>query len=374
MIKTSELIKLLAERKGFKAKETEDFVGTFFDVIVEGLQTDGIVKIKGLGTFKVTSVKERESINVNTGERVIISGHNKLTFTPDTSMRDMVNKPFSQFETVVINDGVDFADMTEDGDMEDAVETANEETVTTQVTDKVTVKAEDAMKIAEETAEQASPEPVCETNNMMTEKNSSLSCDTRVSSAPSSEIVSPTPQCQDEVLEATHPTTATEPSPPQKKGIIKYIVATACGILLFILGYWVGKTFGTLSKESPKIVQTTKQMARKPQRQSQIASQDTVKSQRQTTEESVPAPKITNHDEFEAANQKVAYGAYKIIGVERIVVARKGQTLYSISKAHLGPGSEVYVQALNEGVKDIKEGQKIKIPKLISKKKLATRQ
>ncbi len=217
MIKTSELIKLLAERKGFKAKETEDFVGTFFDVIVEGLQTDGIVKIKGLGTFKVTSVKERESINVNTGERVIISGHNKLTFTPDTSMRDMVNKPFSQFETVVINDGVDFADMTEDGDMEDAVETANEETVTTQVTDKVTVKAEDAMKIAEETAEQASPEPVCETNNMMTEKNSSLSCDTRVSSAPSSEIVSPTPQCQDEVLEATHPTTATEPSPPPKK-------------------------------------------------------------------------------------------------------------------------------------------------------------
>ena len=79
----------------------------FFDIISSELKNGNQVKIKGLGTFKVQAVKPRESVNVNTGERVLIEGHDKISFTPDTVMKELVNKPFSQFETVVINDGVD---------------------------------------------------------------------------------------------------------------------------------------------------------------------------------------------------------------------------------------------------------------------------
>ena len=86
------------------------FVTVLFDVVATGLETDRQVKIKGLGTFKVIDVRDRESVNVNTGERIIIDGRSKITFTPDAIMRDLVNRPFAQFETVVINDGVDIGD------------------------------------------------------------------------------------------------------------------------------------------------------------------------------------------------------------------------------------------------------------------------
>ena len=90
-----------------------------FLVVDKGLDADRLVKIKGLGTFKVTSVKPRESINVNTGARVVIEGHDKVSFTPDTSMRDLINKPFAQFETVVLKDDVDFSDIEHDNSDEE---------------------------------------------------------------------------------------------------------------------------------------------------------------------------------------------------------------------------------------------------------------
>jgi nucleoid DNA-binding protein len=92
-------------------KDAETFVAMLFDVVNDGLMKDKLVKVKGLGTFKVASVKDRESVNVNTGERVLIEGHDKITFTPDAALRDFVNKPFAQFETVIVKDGVDFSDL-----------------------------------------------------------------------------------------------------------------------------------------------------------------------------------------------------------------------------------------------------------------------
>lgn len=104
----SDIAAAVARRHHLGKKESADIVSEFFKIITEGLQSDKQVKVRGLGTFKVTYVKARESVNVNTGERVVIEGHDKVTFVPDNSMKEIVNKPFSQFTTVVVNDGVNF--------------------------------------------------------------------------------------------------------------------------------------------------------------------------------------------------------------------------------------------------------------------------
>ena len=105
--------KLLADKSGLSQVEAELFIRKMFDVCNQGLDVDKQVKIKWLGTFKVQATKDRESINVNTGERFTIEGRDKLTFTPDNILKEIVNKPFAQFETVVVNDGVDFDEIDE---------------------------------------------------------------------------------------------------------------------------------------------------------------------------------------------------------------------------------------------------------------------
>lgn len=102
------LAQKLAEKTGISQQDAELFIRKMFDVVNEGLQADKQVKMKWLGTFKVTSVKDRESVDVNTGERIVIEGRDKISFTPDTILKEIINKPFAQFETVVVNDGVEF--------------------------------------------------------------------------------------------------------------------------------------------------------------------------------------------------------------------------------------------------------------------------
>ena len=107
-ISLSDLAQRLAEKSGISLQNAELFIRKMFDVANEGLQSDKLVKMKWLGTFKVMAVKDRESVDVNTGERIIIEGRDKISFTPDNILKEIVNKPFAQFETVVVNDGVDF--------------------------------------------------------------------------------------------------------------------------------------------------------------------------------------------------------------------------------------------------------------------------
>ena len=107
-ISLSDLAQRLAEKSGISLQDAELFIRKMFDVANEGLQSDKLVKMKWLGTFKVMAVKDRESVEVNTGERIIIEGRDKISFTPDNILKEIVNKPFAQFETVVVNDGVDF--------------------------------------------------------------------------------------------------------------------------------------------------------------------------------------------------------------------------------------------------------------------------
>lgn len=107
-ISLNDLAQRLAEKSGISLQDAELFIRRMFDVANEGLQSDKLVKMKWLGTFKVMAVKDRESVDVNTGERIIIEGRDKISFTPDNILKEIVNKPFAQFETVVVNDGVDF--------------------------------------------------------------------------------------------------------------------------------------------------------------------------------------------------------------------------------------------------------------------------
>lgn len=104
----TELARMLSSKHNMSQADAENFVRLMFAVVGDGLEQEKLVKIKSFGTFKMGSVKDRESVDVNTGERIVIEGRNKINFTPDNALRDFVNRPFAQFETVMVNDGVDF--------------------------------------------------------------------------------------------------------------------------------------------------------------------------------------------------------------------------------------------------------------------------
>lgn len=150
--------KLLADKSGLSQVEAELFIRKMFDVCNQGLEADKQVKIKWLGTFKVQATKDRESINVNTGERFTIEGRDKLTFTPDNILKEIVNKPFAQFETVVVNDGVDFDEIDEKFGEEQAEEAPSEvidfldeeEEATTPNPDVVVIESEKKEKKEDE--------------------------------------------------------------------------------------------------------------------------------------------------------------------------------------------------------------------------------
>ena len=147
-ITLQDLINLFSEKQGMNKKDAEVFVRTMFELIEEALATEKYVKIKGLGTFKLTEVDSRDSVNVNTGERIEIQGHTKISFTPDVTMKELINKPFSHFETVVLNEGVEL----EDTPVETPEEIVQEEIISETI-------------IAEEPAivEEPQPEPIVET-------------------------------------------------------------------------------------------------------------------------------------------------------------------------------------------------------------------
>ena len=153
------LADILVKKNGLADNEAQNFVNGIFEVIKEGLETDKLVKIKGFGTFKIIDVDPRESVNVNTGERVLIEGHQKVTFTPDSTMKEMVNRPFSQFDTVILKDGVDFSgiDITIDNNNTQDTEEDNliaEEEVAVSVDNKAEGKNVEEKSVEEKTVEE----------------------------------------------------------------------------------------------------------------------------------------------------------------------------------------------------------------------------
>lgn len=159
-----DLIDLLAEKHGMGKKDAESFVKEFFLLVEESLEKDKYVKIRGLGTFKLIDVESRESVNVNTGERIEIQGHTKVSFTPEPSLKEVINKPFSHFETVVLNENTVLEDTlleNENDDEEEVVQNSTEvstkdiaeKTDMAEITEKIVVveqpNTEEIVELAE---------------------------------------------------------------------------------------------------------------------------------------------------------------------------------------------------------------------------------
>ena len=165
-----DISKVLIERNGLNKKVAAAFVNAMFDVIQQALERDRIVKVKGLGTFKIIDVDDRESVNVNTGERVLIEGHDKITFVPDALMKELVNKPFSQFETVVLKDGVDFDSVETPQDQEMSDDNAESSMPLVEFGDSINIKPvilgiikdQPDEKPVEKPVEKPAPEPMPE--------------------------------------------------------------------------------------------------------------------------------------------------------------------------------------------------------------------
>ena len=153
-----DLIDLLAEKHGMSRKNADSFVKEFFQLIEEALEKDKYVKIKGLGAFKLIDVESRESVNVNTGERFEIQGHTKVSFTPEPALKDIINKPFAHFETVVLNEGTVLEDTPVDSDSEEDEDT--EQKVEDAVPEVVAGSAVETPEIAEKIDSPVEPEPV----------------------------------------------------------------------------------------------------------------------------------------------------------------------------------------------------------------------
>ena len=146
-----QLAEILVKKNGLNEKEAQDFVVAIFEIVKEGLEQDKLVKIKGFGTFKIIDIDPRASINVNTGERVLIEGHQKITFTPDAVMKEMVNRPFSQFETVILNDGVDLSEIDRTYNFEPDNNTGVEESETEQDTQETQDNTQDTQDNTQDT-------------------------------------------------------------------------------------------------------------------------------------------------------------------------------------------------------------------------------
>ena len=200
----SILAKAISSKRGLKQAEAERFITKMFEVANEGLQEDKLLKMKWLGTFKVTAVKDRESIDVNTGERILIEGRDKITFTPDNILKEIINKPFAQFETVVLNDGVDFTDIDEkfanlsDKDTDEVVDASLEVMADeTEVVSETSQAEASTSAIGDATSEQApektQPEQIAEDEVHVfggAEENAPISDDVQVISDDHVQVIS----------------------------------------------------------------------------------------------------------------------------------------------------------------------------------------
>ena len=369
-----DLCSVLTSKNGLDDKESHRFIKAMFDVIQEGLDEDKIVKVKGLGTFKIIEVDDRESINVNTGERVLIEGHSKLTFTPDSVMKEIVNKPFSQFETVILNEGVDFPEpVVEEPAVEDIIADepaeGKEIIVEPQVDNKVAEQSVEEEPVAEKTVaeEPVAEEPVAEDSVVeFTDDNDN------VQSGEENSV-------EESVFETSN-----------NNSILRWILSGVAVLLLILGAAYGGYLYGRyeLSEEiAYKQMKADLKTAEITTKKAQVAiKKDSVAQEVDATK--IGAMSIDNEDEsvndeakteatktssdkYEAMDIRVRTGAYRIIGEDRTVKAKAGQTVEDIATKLLGPGMSCYVEVYNglEGKATLKEGQTIKIPKLELKKR-----
>lgn len=377
-ISIQELSAILVTKSGLKKKDAERFSTTIFEVIKDGLKNDRLVKIKGFGTFKVINIESRESINVNTGERVVIEGHEKVTFTPDGTMKELVNKPFSLFETVILNEGVTFDD----------ISLRDLELEATQESDVLLVQEPDVPPVQESVAEQESV--IVEPRESLTVE---LSKETEI--VDKEELEEPEKDSEEEIKEE-----AEEDEEMSKKyKNVFWTIATVAVIASFFIGYFVGRMTAPqpvveAKKADSSVVSSvdmlnTDTMSLKNDTATAVIAESSVKSDSSDKAEpsvmeevakkepeekkepaAVEAPAVDSK-KYEQADARVRTGAYRIVGTSREITVQPGENIYRITACYLGHGMECYIEAYN-GLKPgstLKAGQTLKIPKLEVKKK-----
>ena len=409
MAKVNDFARELSEKYGLSLGDASDFVSAMFDVVKEELDgADSSVKIKGFGTFKVSAVGARASVDVNTGERIIIDGRNKISFTPEVLLRDRVNRPFVQFETVVLNDGVDFSEIDEESEEElDSVSETEPQGVQlspTAPTSQPTDQSTDQPAPAEQPqgVQLSSTAPTSQsTDHYSSSETASKAVNTEEHRDMARRLMTPkTETIEEDGEESDDKTTATAPEADdegiviggcrQRSPRIMYVLTIASFIILVSLGIGMYFLYQRIEEKNHVIdrlesrLYAQQEAAERADAQPAVAVKDTIVSNdslraaEKAKKDSIAASKSAveaKASQSSAApstattpsdynyDTRVRTGAYIIVGVAKTVTVQPGQTLASISKAYLGEGMECYVEVLNNR-HSVKAGEKLKIPQL----------
>lgn len=383
----NNIAKVLVEKNGLEPKEAMMFTTAMFDLIHDRLNEEGIVKVKGLGTFKMIRVEARESINVRTGERVLIDSHAKITFTPDAVMKELVNKPFSQFETVVLNDDVEFTDMKSEETTDETNNSEQSESLVDVVSEGET--PEPAPEPAPEPVAEPTPEPTPEPAPVVApEPVAEVAPEPApvVAPEPTREVPEPTVPSADEESEENTSAVQTCYEEDEEEShwhrnigwaflVLVLMAASAVGGYLYGVGQIPSQTAmaDTVSavKVNPVVTDT---LVNDSLKADSVAVKTEAKHEDKAASEEQPQEKTSQnlHDKYAEMDARVRTGAYKITGLDREVKVRAGDNLKRIARRELGSDDMVcYIEVFNKmnASAELKEGQTIKIPALKLKKK-----
>ena len=415
----TQLATILVKKNGISNDEALKFVTAIFDIVKEGLETDKLVKIKGFGTFKIIDVDPRESVNVNTGERVLINGHQKITFTPDSVMKEMVNRPFAQFETVVLNDGVDFSDIDKLSNINENIDKQEEPQEELQ---EIIQEEEEKKEEGQEEVHDITPQE-SSNNDDVVRNQTTISPTKELAETSTKETAEETSEKQIEELaekpiEETAEKLIEEPAEKQieepaedpiedfdkeenSHNFTTILLSIASCLLLMAASAYIGYLYGIeegrhqektsqISKYSTYLDKQNEELRTKRLVEEAKATKEAEKTKNDTTKQTAKDNKTDtttnnkpkennktkednnddNFSKYDTMDARVRTGAYVIVGIDKYIIVREGQTVGKIAKALLGPGMSCYIEVLN-GVTEnepLKEGTKIKIPKLRHKK------
>ena len=389
-ITLQDLVELLSEKNDMTKKNADAFLRCMFDLIEEALTNEKYVKIKGFGTFKLTEVDSRESMNVNTGERIEIQGHTKISFTPDTTMKELINKPFSHFETVILNDGVELEDTP--FDIEPKVEEMADEMVE-KIIEEPQVEVEPVVEVKVEVAEEPvvspvvdEPIPVEEVSEAVEEEPNEIEAvvdeEPEVSEPvdieekpveveekvePIEEEISEEVSIPEEKVEEKPEIVVPEAPRSENKTTFKVLIGIIVVLLLIILFgvYWIffrqekvdtNWEYTAPVKETASVVQVEEQQAVKED--TLLVNKDTMVVQPVQEEQTMVLPEDV---------------VYEITGTITTLTLEPGQTLVKLALKYYGSKNfwPYIVQHNPDVIKDadrVPKGATIKIPKLEPKK------
>lgn len=423
----TQLATILVKKNGISNDEALKFVTAIFDIVKEGLETDKLVKIKGFGTFKIIDVDPRESVNVNTGERVLINGHQKITFTPDSVMKEMVNRPFAQFETVVLNDGVDFSDIDKLSNINENIDKQEE---TQEELQEIIQEEEEKKEEGKEEVHDITPQE-SSNNDDVVRNQATISPTKKLAETSTKETAEetseklieepaekPIEETAEKLIEETSDKLIEEPTvklieEPAEDPIEDFdkeenshnfttiLLSIASCLLLMAASAYIGYLYGIeegrhqektsqISKYSTYLDKQNEELRTKRLAEEAKATKEAEKTKNDTTKQTAKDNKTDtttnnqpkennktkedndddNFSKYDTMDARVRTGAYVIVGIDKYIIVREGQTVGKIAKALLGPGMSCYIEVLN-GVTEnepLKEGTKIKIPKLRHKK------